>query len=435
MTDIESLSARVHAAMQAAGTDQPWTLRARWVVPVVRPPIAGGCVVIRANRIFDVGTTPEGPVVDAGDVALIPGLVNAHTHLEFSDLAEPIAPTGTFTDWLRAVIALRRQASDRPGAIRQGLLESARAGTALLGEIDTGGWDEAAGAWSHHKLITPRVVRFRELIGLSDERIEQMTGVIDATLTHQPSELPVLAAGLSPHATYTVHPRLLELAIERARAAGRLVAMHIAETAAERELVEAGTGPFRDFLDSLGLWQPSAYGGRTMHGLLEQLARAPRGLIIHGNFLSDDELQFLAQQLHLTMVVCPRTHAAFGHPAHPWPRLLQLGGRVALGTDGRSSNPDLSLFKELQFLAATTREVSPAQILRLGTTAGAHALGDPDRYGRLASDSVASIAALNIPELPNSTSITEDELCARLLGDTSRVAWSLHEGTTILPGE
>ena len=154
-----------------------------------------------------------------------------------------------------------------------------------------------------------------------------------------------------------------------------MIAMHLAETEAELELLADGTGEFRELLTEFGIWRDGLFGGggrpRTW---LETLAEAPRCLIVHGNYLGEDELQFLAAHPHMTLVYCPRTHAAFGHRDHPWRRLLELGGSVAFGTDSRASNPDLSLFAEMQFVAEQQTDLSHLTLLDLATQGGRRAL-------------------------------------------------------------
>ena len=152
--------------------------------------------------------------------------------------------------------------------------------------------------------------------------------------------------------------------------------MHLAETRAELELLADGTGEFRELLTDFGIWRDdrSQFGQRPMD-YLEILSQAPRSLIIHGNFLVEVELKYLASRPQMTLVYCPRTHAAFGHSEHPWRRLRELGGRVAIGTDSRASNPDLSLFAELQLVAANNPDLSHVELLQLGSSAGREALG------------------------------------------------------------
>jgi cytosine/adenosine deaminase-related metal-dependent hydrolase len=126
------------------------------------------------------------------------------------------------------------------------------------------------------------------------------------------------------------------------------------------------------------------FGGRSVREFIEALAAAPRSLVIHGNYLTDDEIALAAQHAQrMTVVYCPRTHAYFGHPPYPLARMLAAGVAMAVGTDSRASNPDLSLLEELRQIASRHADVPPAKILELGTLAGARALGWRRELGSL----------------------------------------------------
>ncbi|OYW23455.1 MAG: hypothetical protein B7Z55_03535, partial [Planctomycetales bacterium 12-60-4] len=356
--------------------------RARWIVPVDSRPIEDGVLVVADGRIVSIVPRWPKPCVDLGNVALIPGLVNCHTHLEFSQLTQPILPFLPFTDWIRAVIGYRREHPDVVStAIRQGLQESLAGGVTLLGDIATSAWNAADYT---PNLPVPRTIVFQEFLGLGDERIAQQRQLLDSSLH------------VSPHAPYSTHPELFASVLKHAEERRSLVAVHLAETAAEVELLEHGTGEFREFLQSLGLWREGVFGGRSCRDWLEALSELPRALVIHGNYLSVDELAVLARAPHMTLVYCPRTHAAFGHPPHRWVDLLNLGGSVAIATDGRSSNPDLSLWKELQFLAAQYPEMPPHLILKLGTLSPARALGQGQECGSLSPGKRADVAVVSL---------------------------------------
>lgn len=307
--------------------------------------------------------------IDLGDVVLIPGLVNAHTHLEFSLLPHPIPTAGRFTDWIRAVVTYRREHPTETGlAIRSGVAEAIQSGTTLIGDIATTGWSgddyQAAGFAG---------VVFQELLGLGDERVAMQSDLARSIVAER-ALAPAVDFGLSPHAPYSVHRRLLDDAIDIAANASRPVAMHLAETSAEMELLTDGTGEFHEMLTSFGIWRDGLFGGKSAADYLRRLAECSRALVIHGNYLEQQDLEFLAANPQMTLVYCPRTHAAFGHRNHPWRRLLDLGGKVAIGTDSRASNPDLSLFAELQFLAVRHPEASHLELLTLGSQSGRRAL-------------------------------------------------------------
>ena len=306
--------------------------------------------------------------IELGPVAMVEGLVNAHTHLEFSSLEQPIPTTSRFTDWIRNVVKYRRE---NPGltstAIGAGILESWQSGTTILGEIATVGWSAADYAKPEFKGVI-----FQEVLGLHPERIKQQIELARSHLTNTAGK----ARGISPHAPYSTHLELVHESVEIARRTNSPLAMHLAETKAELELLWNGTGEFRAMLMDFGVWRDDVFQSpRKPLDYLEILAKAPRSLVIHGNYLDESELKFLASQPQMTLVYCPRTHAAFGHSDHPWRRLIELGGRVALGTDSRASNPDLSLFAELQFLADRYPDVSHLDLMRFGSSNGRIALG------------------------------------------------------------
>jgi cytosine/adenosine deaminase-related metal-dependent hydrolase len=409
----------------------PFTLKARFAFVGNGLPVDGGAVSIVGENIVRVGPSsnaPVGPVVDLGDAAIVPGLVNAHAHLEFSALAKPLGLPGMpFPAWIRAVVEWRQSADARSAAHAPaaatcaGLAASARFGVTAIGEMARGGWPVEVFA-----AAPIETVAFWESIGLNGERAR---GQPELARNHleAPGAAARLTRGLAPHAPYTVRldllDRLVQLAIDR----GAPVAMHLAESPEELELLASGTGPFVDLLEGLGAWDAAAIPrGTRPRDYLERLAKAPRSLVVHGNYLQTDELQFVADRAdRMSLVVCPRTHAYFGHARHPLPRLLACGGNVAVGTDSLASNPDLNLWEELKFIAREFPEISPATILEMGTCRGARALGLEDRIGAIAPGSLANLAVI---DLPGGFGGAPDRALERLFSDESRVAAAVHRG-------
>lgn len=349
-------------------TDKPQGYHVAWYVngQTVQRDVT---VWIAEGRLQGTEAGCATDAIELGRVALIPGLVNSHTHLEFSLLPQPIPTAGPFTDWIRSVVSYRREHPTETGrAIRQGVAEAIRSGTTLIGDIATTGWVGA-----DYQAAGFQGVVFQELLGLGDERVAQQCDLARA-IVDEPPPAGQIQYGLSPHAPYSVHPRLLDAAVDIAGKACRPVAMHLAETPAEMELLTHGTGEFYEMLTSFGIWRDGLFGGKRVADYPRRLAECPRALVVHGNYLEQQDLEFLAANPQMTLVYCPRTHAAFGHRDHPWRRLLALGGAVAIGTDSRASNPDLSLFAELQFLAAQHPDMSHLDLLTLGSQAGRRAL-------------------------------------------------------------
>jgi aminodeoxyfutalosine deaminase len=391
-SDLESSS--LPWPPRGPGRDSTYGLRARWVFPVAGPPIEWGWVQVAAGRIASVGAKrPDGPHIDLGETALLPGLVNCHAHLEFSDLDRPLGnPRLPFPTWIGEVVRYRRQQAEaardwlavRRAAWQRGLDECRSTGTVALGEIATLPWD-----WeSFRPLAAPPHVEltvFLEWLGLSAERFPPLWEGAERHLDRT-AWWEAAGGGLSPHAPYTVHPDLLATAIAWSNKRRIPLAMHLAESAEEMELLATGDGPFAELLRRLGVWQPDLFPrGRRPLDYLQSLGRAYRVLVIHGNYLEEDEMRYVAEQRDTMSVIhCPRTHAYFGHPRYPLARMLELGVPVALGTDSRASNPDLSLLEELRFVARHHAELSGERILKLGTLDGARALGCGDTWGMLA---------------------------------------------------
>jgi cytosine/adenosine deaminase-related metal-dependent hydrolase len=348
-------------------------------------------VEIAGGRVVGMHDRPDSETRDLGAVALIPGLVNSHTHLEFSHLDRPLGPMQPFAGWIRTVIDERRRRPSDLNSIDAGLRESLRYGSTAVGEIATADWAPSALAGG------PQMVVFRELIGLSEAAIEPQRAIARQHLSLAADESGSCIRGLSPHAPYSVHPRLLEQSLLLASEADCPVAMHVAETVEELELLDRGSGPLVELFKSMNLWQPGIHpkGTRPL-AILELLARAPRALVIHGNFLDDEERRFLSQQPQMAVVYCPRTHAGFGHPRYPLESFLDAGVRVVLGTDSRASNPDLSLWAEMQFVARKYPEVSRRHILEMGTRTAAAALDLEESQGTIAPGRAANLVAISL---------------------------------------
>jgi cytosine/adenosine deaminase-related metal-dependent hydrolase len=172
--------------------------------------------------------------------------------------------------------------------------------------------------------------------------------------------------------------------------------MHLAESREELELVDHGRGAFRDLLEAAGAFDPSPTARYSSIGeYLAQLARAPRSLVVHGNYLQNSDVEFLAEhRANMSVVYCARTHAYFGHAAYPLAQRLAAGVATALGTDSRASNPDLDMLNEMRFVAEHHPAVPPTTVLELGTHGGARALGRDHEAGTLEAGKRADLVAV-----------------------------------------
>ncbi|HEV3385277.1 MAG TPA: amidohydrolase family protein [Gemmata sp.] len=366
------------------------TITARWIFPVSSPPLLNGTITLRGETIEAV--SPRGdrtPDEDLGNAAIIPGLVNAHTHLDLSGARAQIPPTDPehFTDWLRGVIAYRRSRSLEQVRtdIQTGLSECLRCGTTLLGDITADG----GGSWEAIAAERVRGVVFRELIGLNAERAEaaRIAGwkwyqAHPATTTCKPA--------LSPHSPYSARESLLNGVYERAT-----VAIHLAESPGEMELIRSHSGPFVLFLQQLGAWDESGLI-RSIDGIIAAHRSMGTTLFIHGNYLQPEVVQSFTPGM--SIVYCPRTHAAFKHPPHPFREFLARGARVCLGTDSLASNPDLDIIAEARLVHQLFPDFPGDQLLRMVTLSGAEALGWSDMCGSLEVGKSADLVVVPLPD-------------------------------------
>lgn len=363
----------------------PLVLTARWIFTANGPPLEGGIVVIDGDTIFAVEPhRTRAADLDLGNCAILPGLVNAHTHLDLSGLQGRLPPSSDFVSWLKGVIAHRRsQTPEQVEAdVRVGLEQAIRFGTTLLCDISGNGTSfpilKDAPLWS---------IVFREMIGLRSERVP----MVWEEAVRWRDECPVSARcrpGWSPHAPYSVHAAILRKSTE----SGTPVCIHLAETRAELQLLESRTGPFVEFLQELGVWEPDSLIPSIGTFFQQSHAHGPL-LFVHGNYLSADA----PIPQGATIVYCPRTHAAFGHDTHPFRELLARGHRVVLGTDSTASNPDVDPLAEARFLHQHFPDFPDEELLRIITRYPAEATGWGHLTGSVEPGKSADLVAIPLP--------------------------------------
>jgi cytosine/adenosine deaminase-related metal-dependent hydrolase len=380
-----------HSAVCCPVSSSIVAYRADWLFPVCAEPIRNAVLEVdAAGRIASIRSGRDRDAIDLGQVAIVPSLVNPHVHLEFSDLTKPIGPPQQFTNWIRNILRHRRsRVEPLPKILHRGATEAHRTGTIAAGEIMTA-------PSSYYGGIAVDLTLFREFIGPLQQNWPVLIHLAEDYLDLRTRDGAVnFTRGISPHAPHTVPSGLFEQLIGVAVKHDAPVAIHLAETAEEMEMLRSGAGDLAEMMQSLGMWEADAHPpGQRPLDWLRELARVSCGLVIHGNYLDDEELDFIAAHPNLTLIYCPRTHAYFGHPPHPFLKLLERGGRVALGTDGRSSNPDLNLWHEAQFLSQRHPDLGSVTIVDLITKAGAEALGVAERHGVLTAGRQANFLAV-----------------------------------------
>ena len=344
---------------------------ARWIIPIDQPPIENGLLTVVDGRIESIkpGKRNEAKE-DLGDAALMPLFVNAHTHLEFSSLSQPLGQPGmVITDWILEVIKWRSEQTpaQKNQAIAMGLKESLVCGSTGLGEIATTPWFNEL-ALSEDILVRCFVERLGSNPDTAMSQIAEAKGWLqdaNENLSWRP--------GLSPHAPYSTCDALFRNCMTWAEQDDLPVAMHLAESREELQFMKTGQGPFQQLFEKLGV-PISPPAKKKPLDYLKALSKAQQALIVHGNYLTTPDLEFIAEHPNLSVVFCPRTHAFFNHDPYPITQMLERNINVAVGTDSRASNPDLNLLHELQVIRRRFPNISATKILEMGTLAGARAL-------------------------------------------------------------
>jgi cytosine/adenosine deaminase-related metal-dependent hydrolase len=381
-------------------------LGAAWVVPIDGRPIRDGWVAVDDGRIVAVGDASRadahayGPIRRLGDVALLPGLVNAHTHLELSWLRDRVPPANAFTSWVKQLIMARGRGPERTddpvvlSAAQSAAREAVDTGTVALGDISNS--LASVGVMASSGL---RGVVFHELLGFT----ETSGALIERTA---PQRAAAAAAGeglvrvsLAPHAPYSVSPELFR-AVRSAVSASEApwTSVHVAESPEEMELLASGTGEWVRMLRWIGAWRDdwTPPGTGPVEYLDELGVIDGRTLVVHGVQLSDESLARVRDR-GATLVACPRSNQWVGVGVPPVERFYLSGVPVAVGTDSLASVEDLNLFAELKTMRWLAPAVPARALLESATFIGARALGLEAELGSLTPGKRADIVQVDLP--------------------------------------
>ncbi len=378
-------------------------LRARVVLPISCAPISDGVVAIAGERIAAVGRRRDltskfsGPIFDLGEAVLLPGLVNAHCHLDYTHMAGQFPPPKAFTDWIKLITTTKAgwAYSEFAESWLAGARMLLRAGTTTVGDIETVP-ELLPEAWESTPL---RVVSFLEMTGIRSRR--EPRAILQETVKRIRALRPFCGnVGLSPHAPYSTQPELMRLSAGLARRRNWPIAIHVAESAQEFEMFMRGEGEMFDWLrrnnrdmSDCGLGSPIQHLERC--GALRQNL-----LAIHVNYLANEDAALLARR-KVNVVHCPRSHVYFRHAPFPLKPLTKTGVNICLGTDSlasvyktRREIAELSLFEEMRAFASCHSNVPPRNILPMVTSNAALALGLQGQRGQLSTGACADLISV-----------------------------------------
>jgi aminodeoxyfutalosine deaminase len=374
-------------------------IRARTAVTMDGPPIENGAVAISGNQIIDVGNFPEvsarhpgKKIVDLGEKALLPGLINAHCHLDYTCLRGKIPPRKSFADWIRAINAEKAELSrgDYLASINEGFAEAKRFGTTTIANLT-----------AFPELISQiqapvRTWWFAELIDVrSPERANEIVDLAIEFLKPAPNW------GLAPHALFTASRDLYWRCEEVARREKILLTTHLAESREEMEMFRHGSGPLYEFMKEIGR-DVSDCGDQTPLGRFlgtvrdsSTTLRSARNdkkangngqewIVAHLNELANSDFKLLKELTSKFHIVhSPRSYDYFGHSRFPFEKLRALGFNICLGTDSLASNESLSLFAEMRAFQRSEPGISPDKVLEMVTANAGVALDQSPHGGKL----------------------------------------------------
>jgi len=379
--------------------------RAAWLVPVRTPPISNGGVLVRGNHILAAGPferlKAEAPAhakhVDHGSVALLPALVNAHTHLELTALRGQIAlPRESFSAWLRELLPSRvlLTPEEQVEGFTAGEQELAAGGVGLYADITNGVCLETA-----HTESSPIRQTFLEILGFDRSDLEAALDpdLFKAFTGMSPQDHP--HCSLAAHACYSTSGALIRQTKEWCRERGSLFSIHIAEHPDEVEFIRDGTGFCRELLQTLGRWNPRWKPlCTTPIGYLDQLGVLDEHtLLVHAVHMTESDWEIVLRH-RSPVCFCPRSNLNLNVGRPDISKAVRWGATVALGTDSLASNTDLNLFAEADYVLNQHPDVSPDLILSMITLGGATALGQSHRFGSLEPGKRSALLAVSLPD-------------------------------------
>ena len=370
-------------------------VRGRVVVTMAGPAIENAAVAVLGDKITDVGKFSEiskrhsaAEIIDLGEQAVLPGLINAHCHLDYTCLRGKIPRLKSFTDWIRAINAEKSKlsADDYVASINEGFAEAKRFGTTTI--VNLTAFPELI-----DQISAPiRTWWFAELIDVRNPR--RASEIVDSAVARLKSQKHW---GLAPHAPFTSSKNLYRRCQEIAKRENTLLTTHLAESREEMLMFRDAEGPLYDFLKEIGR-DMSDCGAKTPLGeLVGRLGNEPilGWILVHLNEFAESDLEIIARlPAKFSIAYCPRSHDYFAHSPFQFEKVRKLGCNICLGTDSLASNVDLSLFAEMRAFQTHFPASPPSEILAMVTTNAAQALNQQSVLGRIEPGFRADLVAI-----------------------------------------
>ncbi len=351
-------------------------------------------------------SSSEFPAAVAGRVrfpgcAIIPGFVNAHAHLELTILRGFLEDMD-FIAWIRTLTAAKQQKLTREEILvsaRLGVAEMLAAGVTCVGEVM-----DLGVAWEAMLESGLQGIAYQELFGPADIHADDsLKGLIGKIQAMRPQETETQRLGVSPHAPFTVSPRLFRMTKDYARAENLPVTVHIAESAQEERFVRFGDGPFADRNRESG-FEVDAAGCSSVAYLERCGVLDPETLLIHVIRTEESDFEIL-RRTGVSVVHCPKSNAKLGHGIANIVAMRDLGIRLSLGTDSVASNNVVDMFEEMREAIFMQRvrtgqfnALNASQAFRFATLGGAECLGLAQHLGSLEAGKRADFVVVDLNE-------------------------------------
>ena len=401
-------------------------IRSRVVAPMAGEPIDDGAVVVEGNKVTAVGRFADvqrdhsGDVLDLGEQILLPGLINAHCHLDHTCLRGKIDRGLSFADWIVAINTAKAALTedDYVDSITAGLAEARQYGTTALLNLEA------------FPGLLPRLPRPPLRLWWCAEMIDvrkpvNAREVFEALRDSFRSGHDWLGGvGLAPHAPYTASAQLYSEASEIARKEGVPFTTHLAESSEEMQMFRDARGAAYDFLKSIGRSMDDCGQETPLSFVMRNQSVSERWIVAHLNEVGAGDFELLKNAPKFHLVHCPRSHTYFGHASFALGRLRELEFNICLGTDSLASNTSLSLFAEMREILRKEPWLSPREVLEMVTINPAAALGQGGMLGHFHPGAYADLIAM--PAMGSTANAYES-----IVGFDGAVPWVMVNGEII----
>jgi cytosine/adenosine deaminase-related metal-dependent hydrolase len=411
------------------------------VLPVVREPIENGEVVVEEGRIVEVrpATASATDALDFGDAILLPGLVNVHTHLDYT-VMRGVLEDIPFFPWIRELTARKAALTweDWIASATWGAAEAVAGGVTTLGDCTDSG-----AAFYGAKTLGMRGIVYQEVFGIDESQtVPDIVAELHAKVERLRADAngSLLTVGISPHAPYTVRPALFRTLAEYANAENLALCIHAAESRAEAELIRSGSGPIAEMFTRREIaWESP---GVSTVAYLDSLGiLGPRTLLVHGIQVSASD-RHLCRERGVAWAHCPKSNAKLGNGVAPLGILgrthfEESRSKIGLGSDSVASNNTMDMFEEMRFAVLMQRgarhrieALTAREVVEMATIGGANALGMESEIGSIETGKRADLCVARLNDL-HSAPAYDPYNALVYAARASDVLWTMIDGEVV----